>query len=217
MVLAGILLKLGGYGLIRFNTFIDRGTVIFFTYGLLIRTISCCIQLDIKRVIAYSRISHIILIPFLIIGNSEMRSKIINIIIFSHAFSRIVLFFWVGLVYKCLHTRNLLLLKGIIYNHSYLVVIFIVITIINLNIPPFTGYFSEVFRFLNILQLSTFISVVLIVYFILRIVYIINILSIMLLHNSNDYSAYVISVKEKILITYMFILSRIPTFKIEIF
>jgi len=50
-------------------------------------------QLDVKRVIAYSSVSHMILIPFLVINNREIGSKIINIIIFSHAFSSIVLFF----------------------------------------------------------------------------------------------------------------------------
>jgi len=217
IILAGVLLKLGGYGLIRFNIFIDRNILIFFIYGLMIRTISCCMQLDVKRVIAYSSVSHMILIPFLVINNREIGSKIINIIIFSHAFSSIVLFFWVGLVYKCLHTRNLLMLKGIIYNHSYLVIIFIVMTMMNLNIPPFMGYFSEVFSFLGMLQLGVFMPIVLIVYFILSIVYMVNILSIMIIHNNNNYSVYVVSVKEKVLIAYIFIISMVPIFKMEIF
>jgi len=87
------LLKLGGYGLIRFNIFVDNNLLIFFIYGLLIRTISCCTQLDIKRIIAYSRVSHIIIIPLLIIHNTNLRYKIINMIIYTHAFSRIGLFF----------------------------------------------------------------------------------------------------------------------------
>lgn len=217
IVLAGILLKLGGYGLIRFNVFIDKNILIFFVYGLLIRTISCCIQLDIKRIIAYSSVSHIILILFLIINNRILSFKIINIIMFSHAFSRMILFYWVGLVYKCIHTRNLILLKGIFYNYLQLVFIFIIMIIININILLFIGYFREILGFYRIIQFRNYIILILILYFIFSIVYIINILSIIFLYNKNNYSFYIVRIKENILIFYIVILNIIFIFKIEIF
>jgi len=152
IILAGILLKLGGYGLIRFNIYISNYLLTFFIYGLLIRRIICYLQLDIKRIIAYSRVSHIILIPFIIINNNFIRFKIINIIIFCHGFSRIILFYWIGLIYKIINTRNLLILKGLFYNYPQIIIIYIFIIIININIPPFMGYFREIFRFIIILN-----------------------------------------------------------------
>jgi len=217
IVLAGILLKLGGYGLIRLNIFVARELLFFFILGILISTISCCLQLDIKRTIAYSRVSHIIIIPFLLMWNNSMRYKIINIVIFTHAFSSIVLFYWIGLIYKSVGSRNLILIKGLFYSQPYLVFILIVLVPINVNIPPFIGYFREVYRFSIILLLNKFLIVPLIIYFILRIVYIVNILSTIFLYNHSSNIFDLVTVKEKIIIFYILLLRFIYIFKLELF
>jgi len=170
--------------------------------GIILSTFACCFQLDIKRIIAYSSVSHIILIPLLLTHNRTTSTSLINIIIFSHGFSSAALFFLVGIIYKCSNTRNLLLLKGLFYTHPNIVFIFIVCLIMGCNIPPFLGFFREVFSFLCLLQLTKLMIIPIIVYFILSIVYIMNIFSTILLHTNHIPSTHeVITVKETSLLT----------------
>jgi NADH:ubiquinone oxidoreductase subunit 4 (subunit M) len=136
---------------------------------------------------------------------------------FGHACSRMILFYWVGLIYKCTSTRNVVLLKGIFYNYPQLVVAYALIIIMNINIPPFIGYFGEVFAFYSIIQLSNMLMVALIIYFMASMVYIVNILSTIFLYNKNNFTFYIISLKENMLMLYIFMSSILFIFKIEIF
>jgi len=218
ILLAGILLKLGGYGLIRFSVRIGKEWLIFFVAGILLRTLACCAQLDIKRTIAYSSVSHIIIIPILLIHNSALGKRLINIIIFSHGFSRAALFFLVGIIYKCTNTRNLILLKGLFYTHPNLVFFFTICILIGCNIPPFIGFFREVLGFLCILQLSPYLILPVVLYFILRLVYIVNILSTILLRTNHRPSTLeIIDCKENMLITWIILINSILLLRLEIF
>jgi len=218
IILAGILLKLGGYGLIRFNVLISTKFIIFLITGLVISTLACCLQLDIKRTIAYSSVSHIILIPILLTQNTDTSFKIINIILFSHGFSSMALFYLVGIIYKCTNTRNLLLLKGLFYTHPTLVFVFIIFLIMRVNMPPFIGFVREVFRFLCILTISNFFIIPIVIYFILRLVYITNIFSTILLPSIKSSVTYSIArIKENILLFWIFRLNITFIFLLEIF
>jgi len=218
IVLAGILLKLGGYGLIRFNILIRSKFLLFFVCGLIIRTIVCCLQLDIKRTIAYSSVSHIIIIPFLLTHNRDLDLTLINLIIYSHGFASAALFFLVGIIYKCTNTRNIILLKRLFYTHPNLVLLFLISIIISINIPPFVGFFRETYSFLCIIQLSQSLIIPIIMFFILRIVYIINIFSTILLWTKNAPTTYeYITPKESSLIIWIILLNAIPILRLEIF
>jgi len=209
IVLAGVLLKLGGYGLIRLNIFVRDQLLIFFVYGLLIRTITCCTQLDIKRIVAYSRVSHIIMIPLLMIHNTNLSYKIISLIIYTHAFSRVGLFFWVGLAYKCSHTRNIVQLKGLFYTHPQLTFFYIILLVMNINIPPFMGYFAEVFRFYCLLGINAAIIIVITIYFILRLVYMLSPLGLIITNNPiAAHRCHLVSIKEITVIVWL-IASRV--------
>jgi len=218
IMLAGILLKLGGYGLVRFNVFVSKKILLFFILGIILATLACCLQLDIKRTIAYSSVSHMIIIPLLLIHNRNLGLSLINIVIFSHGFSSAALFILVGVIYKCTNTRNLILLKGLFYSHPTLVFTFILTLVIRANIPPFIGFFREVFSFLCILQLTSLTIFPIILYFILSLIYIINIFSTMLLTSSNIPVNYeVTSVKESILLIWLILSNIILLPRLEIF
>jgi len=218
IMLAGILLKLGGYGLIRLNIFITNDLIIFFLYGLIIRTLICCTQLDLKRIVAYSSISHIMIIPLILNQDSNISYKIINLIIFTHAFSRIALFFWVGLIYKCTQTRNIIQLKGLFYRNPQLSIFYILLVIINISIPPFIRYFAEVLRFLHLIQIHTILIIPILIFFILSLVYILNPLGIIISSkHSNPHTSYTLNIMDITMLTIIIFISNIFVFCIEIF
>ena len=128
IILAGILLKLGGYGLYKFIPFI-RPT----SYQLLIIRISLmgfsavnilCLQItDIKIVIAYSSVSHIALV---IIMSSLISTFVFNsslLIMLTHAFRSSMLFIVAFYIYNFTNTRNVIINRGFANKNSILMLI----------------------------------------------------------------------------------------------
>jgi len=122
MILAGILLKLGGYGLIRFYGFIEFLRIknsALIKYLLFIRIIGgvllnliCLRQTDLKRLIAYSSVVHMSLLFVGIISFRQVGIQGAVLIILAHGFISPALFFLMGVLYSKTHTRSLYSLKG---------------------------------------------------------------------------------------------------------
>lgn len=121
MILAGVMLKLGGYGLIRclkflYNFIIDFGYIIigFRLFGCLVISLFCLIQSDLKILIAYSSVCHM---GVVIRGLFSLRRRgFLGSLIFmlGHGFVSSGLFYLVGLVYERLGRRRFFLLRGLI-------------------------------------------------------------------------------------------------------
>ena len=126
MILAGVLLKLGGYGLYKFLPIIrtNNSHILIIRISLIgfIIINTLCIQLtDIKIIVAYSRVSHIaffIIIARFIIAPSLIYSLLM---ILTHAFRSSLLFLTAFYVYNFSHTRNLIVNRGVIYKSSMIV------------------------------------------------------------------------------------------------
>lgn len=119
MLLARVLLKLGGYGIIRVSPTLarrDHRATFFFVFiwgGGLLR-IGCLIIIDVKLLVAYSSVVHMsILAPGLIL-NCQWGVEGSTIIILSHGLSSSGLFFMVNLMYERTHSRRISLTKGLI-------------------------------------------------------------------------------------------------------
>jgi NADH-ubiquinone oxidoreductase chain 4 len=124
MILAGILLKLGGYGIFRFfpilivlNYSLRIFICIFFYIGLLGRVVMsliCLRQVDLKILIAYSSVVHISVI---ILGLVRFSVRGLNgsfLIIVAHGFISPLLFYLIRFLYENLHSRSIIVLKGVI-------------------------------------------------------------------------------------------------------
>ena len=117
--LAGILLKLGGIGLIRFlpllnsSNFIDL-VISLRMLGRIIVSIICVTNIDIKVIIALSSVVHIsiVIIPFLVFNNLSIITRIIVIV--THAFGSSGMFFIAFIFYSRSFSRNLLINKGVL-------------------------------------------------------------------------------------------------------
>nr|BBI76492.1 NADH dehydrogenase subunit 4 [Varroa destructor] len=160
MLLAGILLKLGGYGMYRIfmsinwmnikllEIFIWPLTII----GAIIISIMCITQIDIKMLIAYSSICHMsIVVGGLMSGNFWGQSGALLMMI-SHGLCSSSLFFMANIYYERFFTRNLLLLKGLMNIFPVLGFFMFLNCVINLGSPPTMNLLSEILLYGSIMK-----------------------------------------------------------------
>ncbi|MDX1920134.1 MAG: NADH-quinone oxidoreductase subunit M [Candidatus Caenarcaniphilales bacterium] len=151
MLLAGILLKMGGYGLIRFGTeFFPTALVDWAPYiavlgaiNILGAAIFCLVQDDMKRVIAYSSVSHM---GFVLLGLATLTSQGINGAIFqmfSHGVISAGLFMLIGVIYERAHTRKISQFQGLAVKMPAFFFLFLALSMANLGLPLLSGFVGE--------------------------------------------------------------------------
>lgn len=151
IILAGVILKLGGYGLIRFLIILNKFNRKFSIYlviisligGILIR-LNCIQQRDIKLLVAYSSVGHIgiILGGILTLKDWGLISSLT--IILSHGLCSSGLFFLININYERIGSRNLFLVKGIIHYIPKIRIWWFLFCILNIAAPPSLNLFREV-------------------------------------------------------------------------
>lgn len=193
VILASILLKLGGVGLVRLLPILhlsDIKSVIisYFIIFTVFSTIVCCFQSDFKRLIAYSSVSHIIVIPFLILSRNILSIQSLILVMLLHGISSSLIFIRVGLLYNIFGSRQLVLLRGIALMSPLLSLILVLTFFYTLSAPPFPSYVAEVYFILSRYLLSPYIVVIYILFVFLGLVYNLNWLSAILFSsNTNTY------------------------------
>lgn len=150
IILAGVLLKLGGVGLLRFASLIDISmlkTVIlgYFMVFLCYVTLICCFQSDFKRLVAYSSVSHMITIPIILFSSRVLSFKGVISIIFLHGVSSPLLFSLVGIVYSMTSTRQHILIRGLASSNPLVLFFMVLSFFFSLSAPPYPSFISEVF------------------------------------------------------------------------
>lgn len=179
MILAGVLLKLGGVGLIRMSMFMDMESMrmcllSYLCIFLVIVTLICCYQSDFKRLVAYSSVSHIIAVPFLLVSNTLLSFKSLVLIIFFHGFSSPILFMLVGLTYNLYSTRQLAFMRGLILISPLLSFLLVLAFFYTMSAPPFPSFISEVFFFVASYMLTPYLIYPILLFAFLSLVYNIN-------------------------------------------
>lgn len=152
MILAGLLLKMGSYGLVRICLgffpyfFIDYGPQIMAlgAFNIVWAAMACLVQQDMKRIIALSSVSHM---GFVLLGIASLSSAAINGAIFqmiSHGVISALLFFLVGTVYERTHTRNITEIGGGLAKQMPTLFYFWMFgTMANLGLPALSGFVAE--------------------------------------------------------------------------
>nr|WP_325249854.1 NADH-quinone oxidoreductase subunit M [Amylibacter sp.] len=166
VVLAAILLKMGGYGFLRFNlpmfpvasdylaTFVMTLSVIAIIYTSLV----ALMQQDMKKLIAYSSVAHM---GFVTMGIFALNQQGLDGAIFqmiSHGFISGALFLSVGVIYDRMHTREIDAYGGLVVRMPVYAMIFMFFTMANVGLPGTSGFVGEFLTLSAAFQVNTWIA-----------------------------------------------------------
>ncbi|MBI4234404.1 MAG: NADH-quinone oxidoreductase subunit M [Chloroflexi bacterium] len=165
VMLAGVLLKMGGYGLIRINVGmfpeIAQGAALSFAIlavvSILYGAMVTLRQTDLKRLIAYSSVSHM---GYVLLGVASVGAATPSLLspvgltgasmqMFTHGTITGLLFVLVGLVYDRAHTRHIPDLGGLATRMPFIATMFVVAGLASLGLPSLSGFVAEVLVFLG--------------------------------------------------------------------
>jgi len=155
MLLAGILLKMGGYGLIRMNLqilpqamkILAPMLVILGVVNILYTAAIALVQTDLKKLVAYSSVSHM---GIVLVGLGAMNAAGISGAVFqmvAHGVVSAGLFMVVGVLYLRTHTREIPLLGGLGQNAPRIMYLSLVIVLASLGLPLLIGFAAETLSF----------------------------------------------------------------------
>ena len=153
MFLAGISMKLGGYGCFLIACYLFPAATIFYAkYILILATISVLygafitlIQKDLKYLNAYSSISHcgFIIFGIAILNESTLKGSILQMI--SHGLMTTLFFATIGMIYKRTHTRKLSEMSGLLKSLPFISTMLILAGLTSLGLPGLSGFVAEMF------------------------------------------------------------------------
>nr|YP_010690957.1 NADH dehydrogenase subunit 4 [Lambis lambis]WBU92608.1 NADH dehydrogenase subunit 4 [Lambis lambis] len=163
MVLAAILLKLGGYGILRmyqYFNFIGSGfLVLIFSlalWGGVLTSIICFRQTDFKSLIAYSSVGHMSLMLAGAFSNSTWGWYGALVLMVSHGFCSSALFALANYTYEKTHTRSLFLTKGMLMLLPTLSLWWFMFAIMNMAAPPSINLMGEIMMFPAVIFSSSY-------------------------------------------------------------
>ncbi|MBI5165086.1 MAG: NADH-quinone oxidoreductase subunit M [Magnetospirillum sp.] len=166
VILAGVLLKMGAYGFIRFSIPMFPEASVTFTpliYTLSIvavvyTSLVALVQEDMKKLIAYSSIAHM---GFVTIGIFSMTTQGVEGALFqmlSHGVVSGALFLCVGVVYDRMHTREITRYGGLVERMPKYAVVFMLMTMASVGLPGTSGFVGEFLVLLGAFQVNTWVS-----------------------------------------------------------
>ena len=151
VILAGVLLKLGTYGLVRFGVYLFPEAAVwsrelFLTLaviGILWGAIAATMQTDLKRLVAYSSVAHL---GFIVLGTFAFTTEAISggvMQMVNHGVSTGALFLLVGMIYERRHTRAIAELKGLQKVAPIFAAAFTVVMLSSIGVPGLNGFVGE--------------------------------------------------------------------------
>jgi NADH-quinone oxidoreductase subunit M len=151
VILAGVLLKMGTYGLLRFAFPIFPDAALFFApylgllavIGIIYGALVAMVQPDMKKLVAYSSVSHM---GFVVLGIAAMNTQGVEGAVYqmlNHGVSTGGLFLIVGMLSDRRHTRLIAEFGGLKKVMPHLVAVFLIVTLSSIGMPPLNGFVGE--------------------------------------------------------------------------
>ena len=151
VILAGILLQLGGYGFVRFSLpmfpdgsaefvplmFVFSGIAVVYT------SLVALVQRDMKKLIAYSSVAHMAFVTFGLFAMNRQGIEGAMVVMLSHGLVSGALFLVVGVIYDRLHTREIAVYGGLSNNMPGYALLFMLFTMASVGLPGTSGFIGE--------------------------------------------------------------------------
>ncbi len=168
VILAAILLKMGGYGFLRFSLpMFPEASVYFADFvfilslaAIIVTSLIALVQEDIKKLIAYSSVAHMGFVTMGIFSANiyGVQGAIFQMI--SHGIISAALFFTVGVIYDRMHTREISAYGGLVERMPRYAAAFMILTMANIGLPGTSGFVGEFLVLIGVFQINTWIAFV---------------------------------------------------------
>jgi len=168
VILAGVLLKMGGYGFIRFSLpMFPEASALFapLIWGLsmaavVITSLIALVQHDMKKLIAYSSVAHMAIVTIGLFAFNVQGLEGSMMVMLSHGLVSGALFLCVGVIYDRLHTREIDRYGGLSINMPRYALFFLLFTMASIGLPGTSGFVGEFLSLGGIYQASTWTALV---------------------------------------------------------
>ncbi|MGQ0531183.1 MAG: NADH-quinone oxidoreductase subunit M [Caulobacteraceae bacterium] len=166
VVLAAILLKMGGYGFLRFSLPLFPDASHFFTPFVFALSVIAIVwasfvafrQLDMKKLIAYSSVAHMGFVTMGVFSGTEQGVQGAIFQMLSHGVISGALFLCVGVVYDRMHTREIAFYGGLVNRMPVYAAIFMLFTLGNVGLPGTSGFPGEILTMVGAFQVNAWVA-----------------------------------------------------------
>ena len=168
VILAGVLLKMGGYGFIRFSLpmFPEASAeLVWIVFGLsmvavVYTSLVALVQKDMKKLIAYSSVAHMAFVTIGLFAFNRQGIEGAMIVMLSHGLVSGALFLCVGVIYDRLHTREIERYGGLSDNMPKYAILFMLFTMASIGLPGTSGFVGEFLALVGAYEANSWVAVV---------------------------------------------------------
>ena len=166
VLLAAVLLKLGGYGFIRFSLamFPDASAMfanfvfVLSVAAIIITSLVALVQTDMKKLIAYSSVAHMGFVTMGIFTGNVMGVQGALFQMLSHGLISAALFLCIGVLYDRMHTREIEAYGGLVQRMPRYALVFMIFTMANVGLPGTSGFVGEFLTMIAVFQVNTWVA-----------------------------------------------------------
>jgi NADH-quinone oxidoreductase subunit M len=168
VILAGVLLKMGGYGFIRFSLPMFPDASAQFAWlvfalsmvAVVYTSLVALVQTDMKKLIAYSSVAHMAIVTVGLFALNQQGIEGAMMVMLGHGLVAGALFLCVGVIYDRLHTREIARYGGLSINMPRYALFFMLFTMASVGLPGTSNFVGEFLALMGVYEASSFVALV---------------------------------------------------------